>query len=239
MPVDSAPERKRALKLSSGLLLGGFLLNGVVTMAYHPSGAEDDHEAIFAEYAESGGWVATHLGQFVGVLLALAGLLVLARVLRPEAPHLALFAAAGTVATAASWAVLQALDGVALKQAVDAWVAASGPEKATRFATAEAVRWLEWGFQSYFRLLFGLTLIPLGVAIASSRLIASWLGVLLVVAGLLSLAIGVSVGYAGLESGFQDAVGIAFQLVVLVFIVGLLVVGRRARGPAEATGLRE
>jgi hypothetical protein len=64
-----------------------------------------------------------------------------------------------------------------------------------------------------------------------SRLVPSWLGGLLVVAGLLSLAIGLSVGYAGLESGFQDAVGIAFQLAVLVFIVGLLVVGRRARGP--------
>ena len=64
-----------------------------------------------------------------------------------------------------------------------------------------------------------------------SRLVPSWLGVLLVVAGLLSVAIGISVGYAGLESGFQDAVGIAFQLVVVVFIVGLLVVGRRAREP--------
>jgi hypothetical protein len=42
-----------------------------------------------------------------------------------------------------------------------------------------------------------------------------------------------SVCYAGLESGFQDAVGIALQLVVLVFIVGLLVVGRRTRAPAR------
>lgn len=54
-----------------------------------------------------------------------------------------------------------------------------------------------------------------------SRLVPSWLGLLLVVAGLLSLAIGFSVGYAGLESGFQDALGIAFQLAALVFAVGL------------------
>ena len=64
-----------------------------------------------------------------------------------------------------------------------------------------------------------------------SRLVPSWLGVLLLVGGLLSVVVGFSVGYAGLESGFQDAVGIAFQLVVLVFIVGLLVVGRRTREP--------
>jgi hypothetical protein len=31
------------------------------------------------------------------------------------------------------------------------------------------------------------------------------------------------------ESGFQDVVGIAFQLVVLIFVVGLLVVSRRVR----------
>jgi hypothetical protein len=71
----------------------------------------------------------------------------------------------------------------------------------------------------------------LGVAAVITRLVPTWLGVLVVIAGLLSLAIGVSVGYAGLESGFQDAVGIAFQLVVLVFILGLLVVGRRAGQP--------
>jgi hypothetical protein len=71
-----------------------------------------------------------------------------------------------------------------------------------------------------------------------SRLVPTWLGVLLVVGGLFSLAIGFSVGYAGLESGFQDAVGVAFQLVVLVFIVGLLVVGRRGRGPTRLAARR-
>ena len=66
-----------------------------------------------------------------------------------------------------------------------------------------------------------------------SRLIPSWLGALLGLAGALSLGVGVSVGYDGLESGFQDAVGIVFQLVVVIFIVGLLVVGRRAREPGD------
>jgi hypothetical protein len=71
----------------------------------------------------------------------------------------------------------------------------------------------------------------LGAAAVVSRLVPSWLGVLLVAGGVLSVAVGVSVAYAGLESGFQDAVGIALQLVVLVFIIGLLVVARRAREP--------
>ena len=64
-----------------------------------------------------------------------------------------------------------------------------------------------------------------------SHLVPRWLGALLAVGGLLSLAVGFSVAYAGLESGFEDAVGIALQLVVVVFIVGLLVVSRAAREP--------
>jgi hypothetical protein len=196
-------------------------------MLWHPSGAEDDHEAIFTEYAESDAWVATHLAEFVLVLVAFAGLLVLCLAVRRETPYLALLAAGALVATGATWAVLQAVDGVTLKQAVDAWAAASETEETARFADAETVRWIEWGLQSYFRVLLGVTFLLLAGAAVLSRLVPSWLGGLLGLGGLLSIAIGISVGYAGLESGFQDAVGIAFQLVVLVYIVGLLVVRRR------------
>jgi hypothetical protein len=220
-----------ALTLSGGLLLVGFVVNAIQRMIWHPTGEEDDHEAIFTEYAASDAWVATHLAEFVLVLVAFAGLLVLCRALRPETPYLALLAAGAIIATGATWAILQAVDGVTLKQAVDAWAGASGAEKATRFADAETVRWLEWGLQSYFRVLLGVAFLVLGAAAVVRRLVPSWLGVLLVVGGLLSLAVGISVGYAGLESGFQDAAGIAFQLIVLVFIVGLLVVARRAREP--------
>jgi hypothetical protein len=164
------PEARREFTLSGVLMLGGFALNAVVTVALHPSGEEGDREAIFAEYADGGAWVATHLGQFAGVLLGLAGLFVLARAMRLEAPHLAAFAAAGAVITAATWAVAQAVDGVALKHAVDAWADASRPEEASRFAAAESVLWTDWGVQSYFRVLYALTLTLLGVAVAVSRL---------------------------------------------------------------------
>jgi hypothetical protein len=224
----------RKLTLSGALLVVGFVGNAIQRMLLHPSGAEDDHEAIFTEYAESDVWVATHFAEFVLVLVAFAGLFVLCLALRPETPYLASLGAAALVATSATWAALQGVDGVTLKQAVDAWAAASGTEEATRFADAETVRWIEWGLQSYFRVLLGVAFLLLGAASGVSRLVPTWLGVLLVVAGLLSLAVGVSVGYAGLESGFQDAVGIAFQLVVLAFVVGLLVVGRRGTRTAGA-----
>jgi hypothetical protein len=226
--VSGTSADRGALTLSGTLLLAGFVVNAIQRMLLHPTGEEDNHEAIFTEYAASDVWVATHLAEFVLVLVAFGGLLVLCRALRPETPHLAQLAAGAIIAAGATWAVLQAVDGVTLKQTVDAWAAASGTEKATRFADAETARWIEWGLQGYLRVLLGVAFLLLGAAAVASRLLPSWLGLLLVVGGLLSLAIGISVGYEGLESGFQDSVGIALQLIILIFSVGLLVVSRRA-----------
>lgn len=224
--------------LAGGLVLAGLLLNAVSTL-FHPAGEEDNHQVIFTAYANSDRWVAIHLGQFVGVLLALGGLLVLTSVMRAAGrptllPHVA---AAVTVAAAATWAVLQGLDGVGLKQAVDSWYSASGADKAIRLANAETVRWLEWGFQSYFRVLLGLAFVLVGAAmLVGRRVAAGWLGWAALLGGLLSAAIGIDVGYNGLASGLQDALGIAFLLVVLVFAVGVLVTGTRGRSePASRT----
>lgn len=234
MPAQGAEHR--GIKLAGGLLLGGFLINAFVTMAFHPSGSEDDHEAIFSKYADSGGWEATHLGQLLGVLTALAGLLVIYRLLsaRGEWSVVAGLAAAATVITAATYVVLQAVDGVALKQAVDSWVSSGGAEKTDRFSNAETVRWLEWGVQSYFRVIFGAALILLGAAIALIRLLPAWLGWLAVGAGLLSIVIGIDVGYRGLESGLQDVAVPLSQLALIIFAIGVLVVGLRQRGAAPS-----
>lgn len=220
----------RAVRLAGGLLLGGVLINAISTM-FHPSGDEDDHEAIFAEYADSGAWEAIHLGQLLGVLTALAGLLVIYLVLssRGEVAVLGRFAAAATVVTAATVVVLQAVDGVALKQAANAWVASSGAQEPIRFADAETIRWLEWGVQSYFRVMLGASLALFGAAILLARLISGWVGWLAIVAGLLSVANGIDVGYQGLESGFQDiAIGVS-QIAILAFATGVLVTGVRDR----------
>jgi hypothetical protein len=210
-------------------MVGGLVLNAVST-AFHPGGAEDNHEVIFAQYANSDPWIAVHIGQFVGVLLTLGGLLVLCRAMRAAGQGLLPYLASGaTVAMAAIWAVLQGLDGVGLKQAVDAWQGASGTEEAMRLAGAEVIRWLEWGFQSYFRLLLGVALLLVGAGILSSHLLASWLGWAAVLAGVMSVVFGVDVGYSGLASGLQDAIGMPFLIVVLALSVGILVGGFRER----------
>jgi Domain of unknown function (DUF4386) len=231
---DDLRSSRSDLRLSGALLLVGFVVNGIQRMLLHPTGEEDHHDAIFTEYADSDVWVATHFAEFVLVLVAFAGLLGLCRVVRREAPYLALLAAGALIVTSATWAVLQGVDGVTLKQSVDAWASASGNEQAARYADAETVRWIEWGLQSYFRVVLALALLLLGAAALVSRLVPSWLGALLLLAGLLSLAVGISVGYAGLESGFQDVAGLAFQLVVLAFAVGMFVTGTRRSEPASA-----
>jgi hypothetical protein len=149
---------------------------------------------------------------------------------------LSAFAAGLTIATAAVWAVLQAVDGVPLKQAVDAWAAADGPDKAVRFADAETVRWTEWGAQSYFRVLLGATLLLFGAAILAARILAAWTGWIAILAGILSVALGVDVSYSGLDSGFQQIASWAFQVAVLAFAVGVVVTAARGRASGVAVG---
>ncbi len=238
---DSTPEgavsgTARRLRVAGTLLTIGFVGQLIVTVALHPGGEEDNHTKIFTDYADSDPWVAVHILQFLGGLLVIAGLIALYPLIRERgAGLLAGFATAAAVATAATLAVLQGLDGVALKQATEAWVAASPQDEAARFADAETIRWLEWGFQSYFRLMFGLSFVLFGAALLVVRLGPTWLGWAGIVAGLLSIAYGIDVGYSGLESDFQGVAAIALILSVLVFALGTLLTGRRVdRTPAPA-----
>jgi len=223
-------ERDR-ITLAGGLFLGGFLFFSLVTRLWHPSGQEDNHPIIFTKYAKSDAWIAVHFLQFIGVLVALAGFLVLYRVLeaRREVPLLARCAFGTLVATVAIWAALQAVDGVTLKHAVDTWISSSGQEKSIRFANAETVRWTEWALQSYYRLLLGLTLVLFGVAIVRTGIVYRWLGPVAILAGLVYGAIGVAVGYSGLEQPGD----LVFTLLLLVFAVGVLAAGVRRKSTAE------
>ena len=158
--TTTTPVSDRGLiRLAGVLLLSGFLINAIST-GFHPSGEEDDHEAVFTEYAESADWIAIHIAQFIGVITAVAGLLVLYRALRArgEVPVLGLDRGRGAIATGNDLRPSPSPGRIALKYAVDAWVAAPPAEEQARFADAESLRWLEWGIQSYFRILFGLTI---------------------------------------------------------------------------------
>jgi hypothetical protein len=72
--------------------------------------------------------------------------------------------------------VQMAVDGVALKGAIDAWEAAFGPDKAAAFQMADDIRWVEKGLGGFFQILNGFTLLALGLSIAFGHAFARWLG---------------------------------------------------------------
>lgn len=156
---------------ATAVLIGQTLY--IAATQLHAGGDANDHYHIFETYAEDGIWSAVHLAQFVGMTAFLAGVAALLFSMRPRTAKMKAIIAMGIAAAIAAFALygaLQAVDGVALKQAVGAWAAADETEKVARFAAAESIRWLEWGMRSYQDYAMGLTLILLAVAVRSARL---------------------------------------------------------------------
>jgi hypothetical protein len=162
---------RASLRMSAALLFAGQVLYIVVTQ-FHAGGNANDHPAIFAVYAGSGIWKAVHVGQFVCAAILLAGLVALPFTLSGQAGRASWagrFGAASAVVALALYGVLQAVDGVGNKEVDDAWVSAPAAEKAARFASAEAMRWLEWGARSYHDFALGLALLLIAAAIMGAR----------------------------------------------------------------------
>ncbi|MEU8264720.1 hypothetical protein AB0C02_29385 [Micromonospora sp. NPDC048999] len=208
------PSRRTSLRLSTALLLVGQLLYILVTQ-FHTDGDANNHPAVFAGYAGSGIWTLVHLGQFAGMAIFLAGLLALffALDLQTEAARWAgRFGAASAVAALALYGALQAVDGVALKQAVNAWAGAPDAEKAARFASAEAIRWLEWGVRSYHNFALGIALLLFAAALVWTAWTPRPIAHLMGLSGLAYLAQGWVVGSVGFSQAETIAIVLAFVL---------------------------
>ena len=176
----------------------------VVITLLHTAGVANDHHAIFAAYAESGIWTAVHVSQFACMALLFAGLFALSFALDVQtdlAQWASRFDAAAAVAALALYGGVLTVDEVALKQAVDAWERAPEAEKAARFATAEALRWLEWGMRSYQNIALGLAVLLLAVAVARTVSIPRPIAVLMGLAGLTYLVQGWADGAEGFTHG--------------------------------------
>jgi hypothetical protein len=228
---DGRAEVGRLTVWAGSLLVAGLVLS-VVAELFHPSRQPaNDHPAVFTEYAASTGWLWVHYAQFTAAAIIVAGFLVLTRALGAAFGDSALqrLTAGAAAATAALIAVNMAVDGVALKNAVDAWAAAPEQERAARFAAAEVVRWLEWGANSFFQILLGSTLVLSGVAISRTALARRWLGWVAVAAGVCLIAGGVLVGYSGFTGSPTNLIAYALFLVAAV---GLLITGIRSRASA-------
>lgn len=216
-----------SLRIPAALMLAGQIGYVAVTQV-HASGPANDHHTIFHTYAADRIWEAVHLGQFVGMALLLGGLIAFAVVLEGSAGAsrwLARFGAAASVATLSLYGVLQAVDGVALKQAVTAWANAPEAEQAARFAAAETVRWLEWGMRSYQDFALGLALLLVGAAALPVRRLRT-VAILMALSASAYFAQGWISGTDGFSSGQSIAIVAAWAL-SLFWMIGLFIAGTR------------
>lgn len=228
---------RSGLRLAATLLLIGLLLYAVGTVlhvmidAAVNSSSGNDHPAVFRAIAAGGYWTAAHLIQFLGIALLTAGMLVLffALNIAAGAPmwanRLGAVAAVGALALAG---VVYAVDGVALKQAVDAWAQAPAAEKAARFAAAESIRWLEWGTRSYQTFMLGFALVLFATAIVLTGRIPRAIGYVMGLSGLVSFVVGWQEGVEGFAPSTNGPL-MLWAVLLLVFITWLLVVAWRMK----------
>jgi len=172
----------------------------------------------------------THLGQFAGIALMFVGIYALARSLQDDAlgwlANLALLVAVAALATAA---VLQAVDGVALKVMVDHWAAAAEAQKQAAFEAAFAVRQIEVGVASFAALLFGMAVALLGIALTASARYPVWLRWLGVIGGGGTAAGGVLMAFTGFSRAATNLT-MPFNLAMLVWMIAAGVLMWRRTG---------
>ena len=221
-------------RIGAVLLPLGIILFVVATAIFHPHREDPmDNQAVFMEYAQSDSWVVVHFAQWVAALLLSGGLVSLYYSLttKPEAGAgaAARFGFVAAVLTAAAFTMLQAVDGVALKWAVDAWAGAPADQQVAAFAAAQAVRWTEYALQSFSNILLGLTLMLYALAIALGASYPRWLGWVAAGSGVAWIVHGVMVPYIGFFDSIPRLVAIVLTA-VWAFIMAVLMWRNSSRG---------
>ena len=237
--APSGRVERDSVRLAAVLLLAGVLVSAIAGFLHAEGADPNDHQAVFAIYAASQPWTAVHLGQFIGMVIITFGLVALFFALDIRSGvglWLNRFALLSAGTAMALYGVLQAVDGVGLKQAVDAWASADNGDKAVRFAAAETVRWLEWAVRSYQSFVFGLALILFGAVIAVTGRVSRPIGYLMALSGLCYLAQGWIIASSGFSSANQIPTLGGIGL-ILVWTVWLLVAALRIKtaAPTETT----
>jgi len=215
--------------MGSVAFLAGIVIFMVSTIGFHAGTRNPmDNPAVFAVYAQSDPWIAAHIGQFAGLMLIYGGgFVALHRLLVKSesgiASALAWFGLVTAILVASTYAILQAVDGIAQKLATSSWYAippsstagSQEEEKAIAFRVAEGIRWTEIGINSYFRMLQGAVGIIFGVAIAKSAL-SRWIGAVGIAVGIVSIAAGVVTAYIGFSEPVSNIWAVTLYLWIII-----------------------
>jgi hypothetical protein len=225
------------LKVGSASAVAGAAMLLIATLL-HPMRADPNEPAVaFAEYAADRIWIATHLAQLVGAGLIFVGLHAFNRSLGAQAAPdsarwLADLALAVALAAFAATAILQAIDGVALKAAVGHWAAAPDSQKPAAFEAALAVRRIEIGAASVVALLFGTAAALFGLALLTSAAYPVWLGWIALGSGLGTVAGGLLTALTGFSQAAMT-VGMPSNLLLIAWVAATgVVMWRQASSPA-------
>jgi hypothetical protein len=232
MVASTAELERPMLRMGSVAFFAGLAI-AIGSTAIHPTGTGEElmnNPFIFGVYAEDDFWIASHIGQFAGILLIFAGgFVALHRLLvkskSATASALSWLGLVTAIITASTFTILQAVDGVALKIATNSWYAIPPGEeeerKAIYLGVAEGLRWTEWGTQAYYRMLSGAVSLIFGVAIVKSVVLSRWIGAVGIAAGIVGLAAGVVVAYVG----FSSARDLVADLSTFIFYPWLVILG--------------
>jgi Domain of unknown function (DUF4386) len=215
--TQNLPQFIRPLfRIGSILFIAGMVITIVSTVIHASTEDPSNHPLVFTIYASDDSWIAVHIGQLLGAIMVFGGgFVVLYRlVVQSESESsitsvLAWIGLALTIMTASAVAVLQAVDGIAQKKAVDSYVAAPPEEKSITFKVAEGIRFIEYGTNSIFRIFQGLVAVIFGVAIVKSKILNKWIGVAGVIMGAVTIYAGLEVAYLGF-GGLTTIIGISW-----------------------------
>ena len=225
MQTNTSDLERPMLRMGSIAFLAGLVI--AIVSTYIHSDSEDlmDNPVVFAVYAEDDLWIASHIGQFVGGMLIFAGGFVALHRLLVKSESgttsaLAWFGLVAAILVASTFTILQAVDGIALKIAVDTWYAIppedSEGQKAIAFRVAEGLRWTEWGVQAYYRMLQGAVALIFGVAIVKSAILSRWIGAVGIAVGAVSIAAGVITAYIGFSEPVSNIWAVTLYLWIII-----------------------
>jgi len=185
------------LRIGAAAGIAGALLGMVGNLA-HPAtpAASEDAEGLARTIAGSGSWVPDHLVILLGLILMLGGLIAISRSIRGGLPGaLARLGYVAAVAGVTVGLILLIIDGVAAKHLAQTWAEAPPQEQAAALHAFLAEEAINFALGTLFYILFaGVTFVLLGLAVAWSRVYPRWLGWMVVVAGVVSVVVGLAQG---------------------------------------------
>jgi hypothetical protein len=128
----------------------------------------------------------------------------------------------GVIVGTTLWSVTFALEGLGLAAVVGKWAMASGADKATLFLVASSVGQISTGMFSMTIIAYWLALTFVGVGMALSTVYPKWLGWVLLILGVLTVAVvGVPQALTTINQTYQ----ILFAVLSILTTLWALVIG--------------